>query len=72
LKVNLISSFAVLLHVGGHYVSVVFKKNQHNIDVYLSDSASGVVKLNDRWVKANIFEPLFDFVANFNVDLFVS
>jgi hypothetical protein len=69
---SVIDSFGVVLHANGHYVSVVFKKNQHNIDVYLSDSASGVVKLNDRWAKANIFEPLFDFVANFNVDLFVS
>jgi hypothetical protein len=69
---NLIDSFGVVLHVSGHYVSVVFKKNQHNIDVYLSDSAAGVVKLHDQWAKVNIFEPLFDFVNNFNVDFFIS
>ena len=69
---NLIDSFGVVLHARGHYVSVVLKRNQQNIDLYLSDSAAGVVKLHNQWAKANIFEPLFDFVHNFNVDLFVS
>jgi hypothetical protein len=69
---SLIDSFGVVLHASGHYVSVVFKKNQHNLDVYLSDSASGAVKLNNKLAKANIFEPLFDFVTNFNVGLFLS
>lgn len=69
---NLIDSFGVVLHASGHYVSVVLKKNQQNIDVYFSDSASGVVKLHNKWAKANIFEPFFDFVTNFNVDLFIN